>query len=74
LLIRAFPSYWKILQKRKPYQLFPDGSLTFFSPMLIFFPMGAILCDLGKVYRVPWAKYQGDVAQAMLGTLGKVPR
>ncbi|MDY0014661.1 MAG: hypothetical protein RBS13_00450 [Bacteroidales bacterium] len=59
---------------RKPYQLFPDGSLTLFSLMLIFFPMGAILCDLGKVYRVPWAKYQGDVAQGMLGTLGKVPR
>jgi hypothetical protein len=42
--------------------------------MLIFFPMGAILFDLGKVYRVPWAKYQGDVGQGMLATLRKVPR
>jgi len=58
----------------KPYQLFPDGSLTFFSPMLIFSPMGAILFDLGKVYRVPWARYQGDVAQGILGTLRKVSR
>jgi len=42
--------------------------------MLIFFPMGAILFDLGKVCPIPWAKYQGDVGQGMLGTLGKVPR
>jgi len=42
--------------------------------MLIFFPMGAILCDLGKVCLVPWAKYQGDVGQGMSDNLGKVPK
>ncbi len=42
--------------------------------MFIFFPMGAILFDLGKVCLVPWAKYQGDVGQGVSGTLGKVPK
>ncbi|MDY0014983.1 MAG: hypothetical protein RBS13_02120 [Bacteroidales bacterium] len=57
-----------------PYVLFTHGNLTFISPMFIFFPMGSVVCDLRKVGSIPWARYQGDVGQGRLGTLGKVPR
>ncbi len=75
ILVNSFLSAcWQGSYARMRSLLYEDGSLSLFSPMLIFFPMGAVLCDLGKVCRVLWARYLGYVGQGRLDTLGKVSR